>query len=247
MKSYYYLFLIGLSILALSCSDNTTQQTVKSFDYREYMPLDSGNTWVYEYYGYDSTGSDYNAPYGRETVIATDSIFFQDRKATKMESIFVNNGNPSSNNFLYSIDTNQIAISGMNFKIHDSLSYTEDRWVVLYDIDQYTGPWINERIEYNDTVIGDSKYYGSIDIEGRKTGKTRIENEGQFFDAATSKLIVYYNIERKRESDTTLINKREEYEFRFAENIGIVYTSFQVFKDTVFISGNKRILIDREF
>jgi len=246
MKPIIYLFTFVIALLLFACSDDTNP-AAESFDYRQYFPLDSGNLWTYEYYALDSNGSNYKSPYGRETVIATDSTYHIDRNATIMNIEYVNNGNTSIHDLLYSKDTNQIAISGLEIKIHDSLSYVEDRWVILFDIDQYTGPWVNRSIVYNDTVIGDSKYYGTVDIEGERAGKTKIEYEGKSFDAVISKLYIYYNIERKRALDTMYITKREEIEFRFAKSVGMVYSSFKQFQDTNFISGNKKILINREF
>ena len=240
-------YLILLFILSFtSCSDDNNLID-KSFDYREYLPLDSGNLWEYEYYAINSDGSNYSAPFGRETLIALDSTVYLGRKATEMGFEYVNNGNTTERELLYSLDSNQIAISGLEIRIHDSLAITEDRWITLYDLDQYTGPWINDQIRFNDTIIGDSQYFGTINVEGRKGESTRIEYEGKRLEAFASKLFLYFNIERKRNQDTIFITKREEYEYRFAENVGIVYTSFRQFQDTNFVSGNKKILIDREF
>ncbi len=246
MKLTKSIFIIIITIIIMSCSDDT-KPTDKSFDYRNYLPLDSGNTWVFEFYAIDSEGSDYGAPFGRETVIANDSLLYLGREATMMKNSYVNNGNTTNKDFLYSKDSNQIAISGLQLEIHDSLSVVEDRWVTIYDLDQYTGPWINNQIKFNDTVIGNSQYYGTINIEGSKGEKTKIELEGNRYEAFASKLFLYYNIERKRDADTIYITKREEYEFRFAEEIGLIYTSFKMFQDTNFVSGNKKIFIRREF
>jgi hypothetical protein len=244
MKNIFKTIIIILLIGLTFCSDDSIP-TDKSFDFRDYLPLDSGNSWQYEYYAIDSEGSNYSAPFGRETLLATDSTQYLGRSATKMEFQYVNNGNTSDRDFLYSKDSNQIAISGLEIRIHDSLAITEDRWVTLYDLDQYTGPWINNQIKFNDTIIGDSQYFGTINVEGTKGVSTRIEYEGERFEAFSSKLILYFNIERKRNQDTVFITKREEYEYRFAEDIGIVYTYFKQYQDTNFLSGNKKILIDR--
>lgn len=242
IRALIILFIVGIT----SCSDDDNPID-KSFDYREYFPLDSGNLWEYEYYAINSDGSNYSAPFGRETLVAIDSTVYLGRTATEMNFEYVNNGNTSQREFLFSKDSNQIAISGLEIRIHDSLAIIENRWVTLYDLDQYTGPWINNQIRFNDTIIGESQYFGTINIEGEKGESTRIEYEGKRIEAFTSKLFMYFNIERKRNQDTIFITKREEYEYRYAEGIGIVYTSFKQYQDTNFVSGNKKILIDREF
>ena len=242
LKTLILIFIISIT----SCSDDNNPID-KSFDYRDYFPLDSGNLWEYEYYAINSDGSNYSAPFGRESLVANDSLIYLGRKATEMSLEYVNNGNTTEKEFLFSKDSNQIAISGLEIKVHDSLLVKEDRWITLYDLDQYTGPWINNQIRFNDTIIGDSQYYGTINIEGQKGESTRIEYEGKRIEAFASKIFLYFNIERKRSQDTIFITKREEYEYRFAENIGIVYTSFKQYQDTNFVSGNKKILIDKEF
>jgi len=236
-KSILILLLVGLT---LSCSDDVVTPE-EEFDYRDYMILDTGSYWVYQSYGIESNGNIFLNSFAFDSTFIMDSLYLSGRNAIKMGNRNIVQGKSATNEFYYSLDSNQISILGITLAVNDLFNIVTDDWITLYD--QYRGNWFNIPLGFNDTTIGGSTYNGFIRFDGYNEGSTKIEYQGKKIKAFTTHLVIKYEIEQM--SDTLrIIDKREQYSYRFAKDIGLVYTKYLEYQDSVLVGGYEKIIDD---
>lgn len=231
---YFTIFL-----LTMSCSDNSTK-TNEVFNYKEYMPLDSSNYWEYKYYGIDKNGEHYLSEYAFDSVFVKDTIYYRGRNALLMGANDNTQGKISDYEFYYSLDSSQISMIGFPLQVSDSIKFENKNWVILYDL--YRGIWSSQYISFNDSIIDGSKYNGAISFEGSDRGDTKIEFEGVQVNALSTFLKIIYNLEKTTGNKTTQIKIFEDYEFEFAKDIGLVYSKYQKYQDSVLIGGYEKVI-----
>lgn len=236
--NYKFTILFISLILVLSCSDDSTAPQ-EEFDYRNYMPLDTGNQWQYESFGISNEGKPFLNAYGFDSTYVIDSVYFNGRIANSMGNRNITQGKRSTNEFFYSLDSNQISISGIVLQIDDSLSLLRDEWTTIYDL--YKGNWFNKPISFFDSVIDKGIYNGYISFDGSNQGRTKIEYDGEKIQAFTTQLIIQYKLEQMKDT-LKLIDKRQEYSYRFAEGIGIIYEKYLEYNDSTLIGGYEKVI-----
>lgn len=236
-------FNIIISIVVLlfvsSCSDNPTKQT-ESFDYKEYMPLRSNNYWSYDYFGIGKDGEQYLSRYAFDSVFVKDTILYNGRNATIMSVEENNQGKISNYDIKYSLDSSQISFIGFPLVIDDTVKFINRDWVILYDL--YKSSWSSQYISLNDSLINGIKYNGAISFEGSNRGNTKIEYDGNLIKTISTYLKIIYNLEKKNGSKVTQLKQFENYEFKFAKGIGLVYTKYQKFQDSILVGGYEKVI-----
>lgn len=230
--------LFSILLLAISCSDDTVQPKEEVL-FTDYMPIDSIKQWDYQYFGVESNGTELHSPYGFETDTTADSSIYLGRKAILIKRNTIILGQKIVDEFYYSIDSNEIAISGLNLQVHDSLTLIRNEWTTLYD--NYKGSWMNKTIPFNDSVIGNSSYKGYISFEGAQRGGTRVEFEGKQIKAFSSILTINYNLERRQDT-VSQIKIKEDYIYTFAKDIGIIHVKYLKYNDTILMGGYQKVL-----
>lgn len=236
--NYKFTLLFIPIILFLSCGDETIAPQVE-YDYRNYVQLDTGSYWEYESFGISKDGNAFLSPYGFDSTYVIDSVYFNGRIAMSMGNRNIIDGLRSTNSFYYSLDSNQISISGIVLQVDDSLSLLRDEWTTIYDL--YKGNWFNKAISFYDSTIGNALYNGYISFDGSNQGRTKIEYEGEKIQAFTTQLVIQYKLEQMKDT-LKLINKREEYSYRFAEGIGLIYEKYLEYKDSVLVGGYEKVI-----
>jgi len=236
--NYKLTLLILPLIILFSCSDDTLVPQ-EEYEYRNYMQLDTGNYWEYESFGISKDGKAFLTPFGFDSTYVIDSVNFNGRTAFSMGNRNITEGKRSTNNFYYSLDSNQIAISGIVLQVDDSLKILRDEWTTIYDL--YKGNWFNPPISFYDSAIGNASYNGYISFDGSNQGRTKIEYEGEKIQAFTTQLVIQYKLEQMKDT-LKLIDKREEYSYRFAEGIGIIYEKYLEYKDSVLVGGYEKVI-----
>lgn len=235
--------LIIFSILAYSCS-NDSVAPVEEFDYRNYLPLDSGNTWDYIHYGIDTNNKAALTEFAYSTIYYLDTLIHKGRKAYRMDSEDIVQGNISNNEFYYSLDSNKIAISNMYFAITDSARFRYTDWLDIYNL--YVGDWEMDPFEFRDTTIGNSVYNGYVAFTGSKRNESEAEFQGGKVKFITGFLYLNYNIDRYLGKDTIEIRHNEVYEYRFGKDIGLIYFRYLDYKDSTKQGGYEKVLKDYE-
>lgn len=227
-------------IIFPACSDNGTQP-VEEFIYTDYLPLDSGSTWNYNYYQIAKDGSRIRVAYGSDSTVVQDSAVYLGRNAVNMTEYVNNQGEFKVNSFAYSTDSNKIAIYGINLKINDSVSIQVNDWLTIYD--RYKSPWELKAIKLNDTLFKSDKYSGFIRIYGNFIANTKVEISGELHKTLITKLIIDYDVVQKVDTSDFKIQHREEYEYRFAKDIGPVVEIFTDYLDSTLLGGYEKILV----
>lgn len=239
-----HLFLfIFFALLINSCSNNGITP-VEEFDYRDYLPLDSGATWDYTYYGIDSFGNISQSGFALNTTYFIDTIIHNGRKAYIMNSEDIVQGNESDNEFYYSLDSNRIALSNMYFSLTDSSRFQYTGWLDIYNL--YFGDWGNVSYKLEDTTIGNSVYNGYVAFTGSKRNQSEAEFEGKKIKFITGFLYVTYNVDRYLGNDTIQIRHNETYEYRFGKDIGLIYSRFMDRKDSTKLGGYEKVIDEYE-
>lgn len=230
--------LLSILLLAISCSDDTVQPKEEVL-FTDYMPIDSIKQWDYQYFGIENNGTELHSPYGFETDTTADSSIYLGRKAVLIGSNTIILGQKIFDDFYYSIDSNEIAISDIKLQVHDSLTLTRKEWTTLYD--NYKGSWMNKTISFNDSVIGNSSYNGYISFDGSQRGDTRVEFEGKQIKAFSSIITINYNLVRMQDT-LSQIKIKEDYLYTFAKDIGIIHVKYLKYNDTILMGGYQKIL-----
>lgn len=233
------LLIFLFTILFYSCS-NDGVTPVEEFDYRDYLPLDSGETWDYTYYGIDSNGNISQAGFAINTTYYVDTLVHNGRKAYVIDSEDIVQGNKSNNEFYYSLDSNRIALSNMYFSLTDSSRFRYTGWLDIYNL--YVGDWDNVSFALEDTTIGNSVYNGYVAFTGSKRNQSEAEFEGNKVKFITGFLYVTYNVDRYRGNDTIKIKHNETYEYRFGKDIGLIYTRYIDKIDSTKLGGYEKVL-----
>ncbi len=234
-----FFLLIIFSILAYSCS-NDSVAPVEEFDYRNYLPLDSGNTWDYIHYGIDTNNKAALTEFAYSTTYYIDTLMHNGRKAFRMDSEDLVLGNKTNNEFYYSLDSNRIAISNMYFSLTDSSRFRYTGWLDIYNL--YVGDWEMESFEFRDTTIGNSVYNGYVAFTGSKRNESEAEFEGNKVKFITGFLYVLYNVDRYIGQDTIKIRHNEVYEYRFGKDIGLIYSRYFDKIDSTNLGGYEKVL-----
>ena len=236
------LFLLFLFAIILNSCANKTVTPVEEFDYRNYLPLDSGNTWDYSYYGIDTNNKPLQSVYAVATTYYLDTLIHKGRKAYRMDSETIVQGNKSNNEFYYSLDSNRIALSNLYFDLTDSLRFRYTGWLDIYNL--YVGDWKDASYLFRDTTIGNSRYDGYVAFSGSKRNESEAEFKGGKVKFITGFLYLNYNVDRYLDGDTIRIRHFETYEYRFGKDIGLIYTRYLDKKDSTKLGGYEKVLQD---
>ncbi|MER3329467.1 MAG: hypothetical protein RIF34_07815 [Candidatus Kapaibacterium sp.] len=237
MRTLFLLFLFTL--LVNSCA-NRTITPVEEFDYRNYLPLDSGNTWDYIHYGIDTNNKVSQSEFAYSTTYYLDTLMHNGRKAYRMDSEDIVQGNITNNEFYYSLDSNRIALSNIYFSLTDSSRFRYDGWLDIYNL--YVGDWDNVSFALEDTTIGNSVYNGYVAFTGSKRNQSEAEFEGKKVKFITGFLYVLYNVDRYLGKDTIQIRHNEIYEYRFGKDIGLIYSRYLDKIDSTNLGGYEKVL-----
>lgn len=235
----FLLMLFTISVLLNSCSSDGVAP-VEEFNYRKFLPLDSGRTWEYSLYGIDSNNNENLSEFAYNTIYFIDTQMHRGRKAYRMDSEDIVQGNKSNNEFYYSLDSNRIAISNMYFSLTDSSRFRYKGWLDLYNL--YVGDWELEPFEFKDTVIGNSVYNGYVAFSGSKRNESEAEFEGKKVKFITGFLYALYNVDRYVGQDTIRIRHNEIYEYRFGKGIGLIYSRYIDRIDSTTQGGYEKVL-----
>ncbi|MFA7326274.1 MAG: hypothetical protein WC121_06385 [Candidatus Kapaibacterium sp.] len=238
------LFLLFIFAILLNSCDNKTITPVEEFDYRNYLPLDSGDTWDYIFYGIDTNNKPSQSEFAYSTTYYLDTLIHMGRKAYRMDSEDIVQGNISNNVFYYSLDSNKIAISNMYFSITDSARFRYTKWLDIYNL--YVGDWKDEAFIFRDTTIGNSVYNGYVAFSGSKRNQSEAEFDGKKVKFITGFLYANYNIDRYLGKDTIRIRHNEVYEYRFGKDIGLIFSRYLDNKDSTKLGGYEKVLKDYE-
>ncbi len=236
------LFLLILSALLINSCANKTVTPVEEFDYKDYLPLDSGNTWDYTYFGIDSNQIISQSGYAFNTTYYLDTIVHKGRKAYIMDSEDIIQGIKKNNEFYYSLDSNRIAISNMYFSLTDSSRFRYTEWLDIYNL--YVGDWESQSIEFRDSTIGNSVYSGYVTFRGSSRAGSEVEFQGGKVKFITGLLYVTYRVDRYLDKDTIPIRHNEVYEYRFGKDIGLIYNRYTDLIDSTKLGGYEKVLQD---
>ncbi len=237
MRPLLLIFLF--SLLANSCADKNVTP-VEEFDYRNYLPLDSGNTWDYIHYGVDTNNKASQTEFAYSTTYFIDTLIHNGRKAYRMNSEDIVQGNISNNEFYYSLDSNRIALSNMYFSLTDSSRFRYTGWLDIYNL--YVGDWENVSFKLEDTTIGNSVYNGYVAFTGSKRNESEAEFEGKKVKFITGFLNVIYNVDRYLGKDTIKIKHNEVYEYKFGKDIGLIFSRYLDKIDSTNLGGYEKVL-----
>lgn len=234
-----FILLFVFAVLLNSCA-NKTVTPVEEFDYRNYLPLDTANSWDYTYYGIDTNNIASQSEFALGTTYYIDTLNHNGRKAYRMNSEEIVMGVKSNNEFYYSLDSNRIAVSNMYFSLTDSSRFRYTEWLDIYNL--YVGSWEGSSFVFRDTVIGNSRYNGYVAFAGSKRNESEAEFEGSKVKFITGFLYVNYNVNRYMGKDTIQIRHNEIYEYKFGKDIGLIYTRYLDFKDSTKLGGYEKVL-----